>query len=58
MVGERRLDLRDYRAGAFFGISADLFLGHRVPINVQGGVGRGLNKDGRTLPWFSIGFPF
>ena len=27
-------------------------------LTAQGGVGRGLTRDGSTVPWFSIGFPF
>lgn len=58
VVSQSALQLRSARVGASFGLGADLFLGHRAAVTVQGGVGRGLTRDGRTVPWFSIGFPF
>lgn len=58
VVSQGTLDLSSARAGASLGLGADLFLGHRIPVTLQGGVGRGLTRDGRTVPWFSIGFPF
>lgn len=58
VVGARTLDAARGRIGASLGLGADLFVGHRIPLTVQGGVGRGLTRDGRTVPWFSLGFPF
>jgi hypothetical protein len=57
-VAPLRLNLGSARVGASVGLGANLFLGHRIPVTVQGGVGRGLTRDGATVPWFSIGFPF
>ncbi|MEO5760886.1 MAG: hypothetical protein ABIR28_01115 [Vicinamibacteria bacterium] len=58
VIGESTLDFRSARFGASIGLGADLFVGHRLPVTLQGGLGQGLNRDGRTVPWFSIGFPF
>ncbi|MEO5763141.1 MAG: hypothetical protein ABIR28_12615, partial [Vicinamibacteria bacterium] len=58
VIGASRLDFRSARFGASIGLGADLFVGHRLPVTLQGGLGQGLNRDGRTVPWFSIGFPF
>ncbi|MEO8361561.1 MAG: hypothetical protein ABI672_16120 [Vicinamibacteria bacterium] len=58
VIGESRLDFRSARFGASIGLGADLFVGHHLPVTLEGGLGQGLNRDGRTVPWFSIGFPF
>lgn len=58
VIGARTLDAGRGRIGASIAIGADIFVGHRIPLTLQGGVGRGLNRDGRTVPWFSLGFPF
>jgi len=57
-VSQGTRDLSSARVGASLGLGADLFLGHRIPVTLPGGVGRGLTRDGSTVPWFSIGFPF
>jgi hypothetical protein len=57
-VSALRLNLHSARVGASLGLGADLFLGHRIPVTLEGGLGLGLNRDGRTVPWFSIGLPF
>jgi hypothetical protein len=51
-------NLGSARVGASLGLGADLFVGHRIPVTLQGGLGFGLTRDGSTVPWFSIGFPF
>jgi len=58
VVSQGTLDLGSARVGASLGLGADLFVGHRIPVTLQGGVGRGLTRDGSTVGWFSIGFPF
>lgn len=58
VVSQGTLDLGSARVGASLGLGADLFIGHRIPVTLQGGVGHGLTRDGSTLGWFSIGFPF
>lgn len=58
VVGSGDLNLSSARVGASVGLGADILLGHRVPLTIQGGVGQGLTRDGGTVPWFSIGFPF
>jgi hypothetical protein len=58
VVSAGTLNLDSARVGASLGLGADLFLGHRVPVTLQGGLGHGLTRDGSTVPWFSIGFPF
>lgn len=58
VVSPGTLDLSSARVGASLGLGADLFVGHRIPVTLQGGVGRGLTRDGSTVGWFSIGFPF
>jgi len=58
VVSQGTLDLSSARVGASLGLGADLFIGHRIPVMLQGGVGQGLTRDGSTVPWFSIGFPF
>jgi Tol biopolymer transport system component len=58
VVSQTTLDLDTARVGASLGLGVDLFLGHRIPVSVQGGVGFGLTRDGSTVPWFSLGFPF
>ncbi len=58
VVSTRTLNLDSARVGASIGLAADIFIGHRIPLTLQGGVGRGLTRDGATVPWFSIGFPF
>jgi hypothetical protein len=58
VVSTGTLNLSSARVGASLGLGADIFLGHRIPLAIQGGVGRGLTRDGSTVPWFSIGFPF
>lgn len=58
VVSQGTPDLGSARVGASLGLGADLFVGHRIPVTLQGGVGRGLTRDGGTVPWFSIGFPF
>ena len=58
VVSAGSLKLDSARVGASIGIGADIFVGHRIPLTVQGGVARGLTRDGSTVPWFSIGFPF
>jgi len=58
VVSQGTLNLSSARVGASLGLGADLFLGHRIPVTLQGGVGQGLTRDGSTVPWFSIGFPF
>ncbi len=57
-VSSFRLNLSSARVGVSLGLGADVFLGHRIPLTLQGGIGQGLTRDGRTVPWFSIGFPF
>ncbi|MBX7184385.1 MAG: hypothetical protein K1Y01_04490 [Vicinamibacteria bacterium] len=57
-VSHRTLNLASARVGVSLGLGADMFVGHRIPLTFQGGVGRGLTRDGGTVPWFSIGFPF
>ena len=58
VVATDRLNLGSARVGASLGLGADLLLGHRLPLTIQGGIGQGLTRDGGTVPWFSIGFPF
>jgi len=58
VVSQGTLDLGSARVGASLGLGADLFVGHRIPMSLQGGVGVGLTRDGSTVGWFSIGFPF
>ncbi|MEO8500869.1 MAG: hypothetical protein ABI565_08125, partial [Vicinamibacteria bacterium] len=58
VVSSGALNLGAARVGASLGLGADLFVGHRLKVTLLGGVGRGLNRDGSTVPWFSIGFPF
>lgn len=58
VVSAGTLNLDSARVGASLGLGADIFVGHRIALTVQGGVGRGLTRDGATVPWFSIGFPF
>ena len=58
VVSPGTLNLSSARVGASLGLGADLFIGHRIPVTLQGGVGQGLTRDGGTVPWFSIGFPF
>ena len=58
LVSTSRLNLNSARVGASLGLGADIFIGHRIPLTVLGGVGRGLTRDGSTVPWFSVGFPF
>lgn len=57
-VSAGRLNLDSARIGASLGLGADILVGHRIPLTVQAGVGRGLTRDGATVPWFSLGFPF
>lgn len=57
-VSRGPLNLSAARVGASIGLGADVFAFHRIQVALQGGVGRGLNRDGETVPWFSIGFPF
>jgi hypothetical protein len=57
-VGQDRIRLGDARAGLSIGLGADVFIGHRLPVTLVGGVGFGLNRDRGTVPWLSIGFPF
>jgi hypothetical protein len=57
-VSSGSLRLKGALLGASIGLGADVFAFHRIPVSLQGGVGRGLNRDGKTVPWFSIGFPF
>jgi hypothetical protein len=52
------LNLSSARVGVSLALGADMLIGHRIPLTVLGGLGQGLNRDGRTLTWFSIGFPF
>jgi hypothetical protein len=58
VVSTGTLNLSSARVGVSLGLGADIFVGHRIPLAIQGGVGRGLTRDGSTVPWFSIGFPF
>lgn len=58
VISPKTLDLGSARVGASLGLGADLFIGHRVPLSLQGGVGVGLTRDGSTVGWFSVGFPF
>lgn len=58
VVSQGTLDFGSARVGASLGLGTDLFVGHRIPVSLQGGVGFGLTRDGSTVPWFSIGFPF
>lgn len=58
VIGARTLDVGRGRIGASIALGAHIFVGHRIPLTLQGGVGRGLTRDGRTVPWFSLGFPF
>lgn len=58
VVSSGSLDLGTARVGASFGLGADLFLGHRIPVTLQGGVGFGLTRERAIVPWFAIGFPF
>jgi hypothetical protein len=58
LVSSRTLRLRSARVGASLGLSAHLFVGHRLPVVVQAGLGQGFTRDGDLVPWFSLGFPF
>ena len=58
VVGDGSLNLSSARLGVSLALGADMLIGHRIPLTVLGGLGQGLNRDGRTLTWFSIGFPF
>jgi hypothetical protein len=58
LISSRALRLRSARVGASLGLSAHLFVGHRLPVVVQAGLGQGLTRDGELVPWFSVGFPF
>jgi hypothetical protein len=58
VVSARSLNLSTARVGASLALGADLLIGHRIPVTLQAGVGRGLTRDGGSVPWFSVGFPF
>ena len=58
VISTRGLNLNSARVGASLGLGTDLFLAHRFPVTIEGGIGRGLTRDGLTVPWFSIGLPF
>ena len=58
VVSSRALRASSARVGVSVGLSAHLFVGHRLPVTIHGGMGRGLTRDGATVPWFSLGFPF
>ncbi len=58
VVSARSLNLDSARVGVSIGLGADILIGHRIPLTVQGGLGRGLTRDRATVPWFSLGFPF
>lgn len=58
VVSARSLNLDSARVGVSIGLGADVLIGHRIPLTVQAGVGRGLTRDRATVPWFSLGFPF
>jgi hypothetical protein len=58
LVSSRALRLRSVRVGGSLGLSAHLFVGHRLPVVVQAGLGHGFTRDGELVPWFSFGFPF
>lgn len=57
-VSERTLNLARARVGVSAALGANLLVGHRFPVTVQAGLGRGLTRDGATVPWVSLGFPF
>ena len=58
VISARTLNLDSARVGVSIALGADILIGHRIPLTVQGGVGRGLTRDRATVPWFSLGFPF
>ena len=58
VVSRAGLALHTARVGASIGLGADVFLAHRIPLTIEGGVGRGLTRDGLSVPWVSIGLPF
>jgi len=58
VVSDRRFNLDSARVGASLGLGADILLGHRIPVTLTGGMGKGLTRDGRWVPWVSLGFPF
>ena len=58
VVSSRSLNLNSARVGVSLGLAAHLFIGHRIPLTLQGGVGKGLSREGRFVPWFQAGFPF
>lgn len=58
VVSTNRLDASSARIGASAGLGSDFLLLNRLAVTIQGGVGRGLTRDGQLVPWFSIGLPF
>ena len=58
VVSTNRLDANSARIGASAGLGSDFLLLNRLAVTIQGGVGRGLTRDGQLVPWFSIGLPF
>ncbi len=58
VVAARSLNLSSARVGVSLGLGADALIGHRIPVTVQAGLGQGLTRDGGSVPWFSVGFPF
>lgn len=57
-VSTRAPNLARARVGASVALGGNILLGHRIPVTIQAGLGRGLNRDGATVPWVSLGFPF
>lgn len=57
-VSVPRLDLHRPFVGVSAGIGANLLLGHRFPVTITAGLGRGLTRGGASVPWVSLGFPF
>jgi hypothetical protein len=58
VISTAPLNFSSARIGASLGLGADLLLGHRIPLTLEGGVGFGLTRDGSIVPWFSLGLPF
>lgn len=58
VVSNRSLNLSSARVGVSVGLGAEMLIGHRIPLTLQAGLGRGLTREGRFVPWLSLGFPF
>lgn len=58
LLASRSFNLKDARVAASLGLGAELLVGHRIPVSLQAGLAQGLTRDGRLLPWVSVGFPF